>query len=182
VNEDMMMFDWMKIAPTLADDPRSGFDPEAVTVSETVEIAAPARVVWDILTDMPRYGEWNPFCVRAESTLEMGAPVQMTLVNYAAPGTLVPNCEFICAFEPERMISWEMGWSEAWPYPARRDQVIVSTGPDSCRYVSTDAFLGSNGIHVHRFAGPWIKRAFDDSARALKARAEAIHAAAKTGA
>jgi hypothetical protein len=174
-----MLLDWMKTAPTLADDPESGFDPDAVTVSETVEIAAPARIVWDILCDMPRYAEWNPFCVRAVSALEMGAAVEMTLVNYAVPGTLVPNCEYICAFEPERMISWEMKYSPEWPYPARRDQVIEATGPESCRYFSTDAFFGTNGIHVFRFAGPWIKRAFDDSARALKARAEAFHAAAR---
>ncbi|WP_298200137.1 SRPBCC domain-containing protein [Novosphingobium sp.] len=172
-----MLLDWMTTAPTLAEDPVQGFDPDAVTVSETVEIAAPARVVWDILCDMPRYAEWNPFCVRAVSTLEMGAAVEMTLVNYAVPGTLVPNCEYICAKVPERLISWEMKHSDFWPYPARRDQVIEPTGETSCRYVSTDAFLGANGIHVFRFAGPWVKRAFDDTARALKARAEAIHAA-----
>ncbi|AXU21347.1 SRPBCC domain-containing protein (plasmid) [Novosphingobium sp. THN1] len=171
-----MLLDWMKSHPTLADDAVSGFDPDAVTVSETVEIAAPARVVWAVLTDMPRYAEWNPFCVRAVSTLEMGAAVDMTLVNYAVPGTLVPNCEYICAFEPERMISWEMVHSDFWPYPARRDQVIEPTGDASCRYFSTDAFLGNNGIHVFRFAGPWVKRAFDDSARALKARAELLYA------
>jgi len=27
-----------------------------------------------------------------------------------------------------------------------------------------------------RFCGPWVKRAFDDTANALKARAEALHA------
>jgi hypothetical protein len=170
------MLDWMKQAKTLAEDRISGFDPDAVTVSETVTINAPARVVWDILCDMPRYNEWNPFCVRAESTLEMGAAVNMTLVNYAVPGTLVPNCEYICAFEPERMISWEMVFTPEWPYPARRDQIIEAVGADSCHYHSTDAFLGVNGIHVFRFAGPWIKRAFDDSAFALKARAEMMFA------
>jgi hypothetical protein len=30
---------------------------------------------------------------------------------------------------------------------------------------------------VFRFAGPWVKRAFDDSGRALKARAEELYAA-----
>lgn len=171
-----MLLDWMKAAPTIGDDPDAGFDPDAVTVSETIEIAAPARIVWNILCDMPRYAEWNPFCVRAVSTLEMGAAVEMTLANYAVPGTLVPNREYICALEPERMISWEMKFTPEWPYPARRDQLIEATGPQSCRYVSTDAFLGTNGIHVFRFAGPWVKRAFDDSARALKARAETFSA------
>ena len=176
-----MLLDWMKSHPSLAADPLEGFDPDAVTESVVVDIAAPARVVWSVLTDMPNYGRWNPFCVRAESTLEMGAPVDMTLVNYAVPGTLVPNCEYICAFEPERMISWKLGHSDTWPYPARRDQVIEPTGADSCRYFSTDAFLGRNGIHVFRFAGPWVKRAFDDSAHALKARAEALFAAERNG-
>lgn len=170
------MLDWMKTAPTLADDPVSGFDPDAVTVSVTVDINAPAKVVWDVICDMPRYNEWNPFCVRAVSTLEMGAPVDMTLANYAVPGSLVPNLEYICALEPERLISWEMKYSDAWPYPARRDQVIEATSAETCRYHSTDAFLGANGIHVFRFAGPWVKRAFDDTAHALKARAEAIYA------
>ena len=160
---------------TVAEDPISGFDPNSVVVSDTVEIAAPASVVWKILTDLPRYNEWNPFCVRAVSTLEMGAPVYMTLVSYVEPGKLVPNCEYVCAFEPEKLLSWELPHSEEWPYPARRDQIIEATGPESCRYHSTDAFYGQNGIHVMRFAGPWVKRGFDDSAKALKARAEAMH-------
>ena len=83
--------------------------------------------------------------------------------------------EYICAFEPGRLLSWEMLDNEAWPYPARRDQMIDELGPEKCRYQSTDAFTGPNGIHVMRFAGPWIARAFNDSARALKARAEAMH-------
>lgn len=171
-----MLLDWMRSHPSLADDPVSGLDPDAITVSETVTIDAPARIVWQILTDLDRYNEWNPFCVKAQSTLEMGAAVDMKLINYAVPGSIVPNCEFICAFDPERMLSWELPHSEAWPYPARRDQVIEPVAADVCRYFSTDAFLGTNGIHVFRFAGPWVKRAFDDSARALKARAEELYA------
>jgi hypothetical protein len=87
----------------------------------------------------------------------------------------VPNLEYVCGFEPERLLSWAFPNLDWWPYPARRDQVIEATGPASCRYYSTDAFLGANGIHVFRFAGPWVKRAFDDTALALKARAEALH-------
>ncbi len=157
-------------------DPKLAVDPNAIIVSETVDINAPASVVWDILIDMPKYGEWNPFCVECESTLEMGAPVNMKLKSYVnAEPEFFDNCEFVCAFEPEKLLSWQLPHYDEWPYPARRDQLIEATSPESCRYHSTDAFLGPNGIHVMRFAGPWVKKAFDDTAQALKARAEAMH-------
>ncbi len=151
------------------------FDPEAFVISKTVKINAPASVVWDVLTDMKNYPAWNPFCVECESTLEMGAPVKMKLKSYVNAGPeFFENTEFVCAFEPEKLLSWELPLFDMWPYPARRDQVIEATGPNSCRYYSTDAFLGENGIHVMRFAGPWVKQAFDDTVDALKERAEGL--------
>lgn len=163
-------------------DATLAFDPDAVVVSEKVVIDAPASVVWDVLTDLPRYGEWNPFCFQCESTLEMGAPVMMKLNSYEGDGAVFDNCEYVCAFEPEKLLSWEVPHVDDWPYPARRDQIIEALGPEQCAYHSTDALLGPNGIHVKRFAGGWIKRAFDDTALALKARAEAIHAGRAPGA
>lgn len=163
-------------------DPFKVYHRSILVASDPVEIGAPASVVWQILTDLDRYGEWNPFCVKCESTLEVGAAVKMSLADYANPGRLFPNVEYICAFEPERLLSWEKKFDPAWPYPARRDQIIQSLSPDRCRYVSTDAFTGEYGIHVMRFAGPWIERAFNDTARALKHRAEAMHQGRADGA
>ena len=159
-----------------ADNPMTAVNPDAIVVSETVEINAPASIVWDILVDLEKYPEWNPFCVECESTLEMGAPVKMKLKSYVNAGPeFFENTEFVCALEPQKLLSWELPHYDAWPYPARRDQIIEATGEASCRYHSTDAFLGPNGIHVMRFAGPWVKQAFDDTAHALKARAEAMY-------
>lgn len=160
-------------------DPKLAYNPDAVVVSEKVVIEAPASVVWAVLIDLSRYGEWNPFCFQCESTLAMGAPVVMKLNSYQGDGEVFDNCEYVCAFEPEKLLSWALPHEDAWPYPARRDQFIESLGPERCAYHSTDALLGPNGIHVMRFAGGWIKRAFDDTARALKLRAEALHAEGK---
>jgi len=98
----------------------------------------------------------------------------MTLKNYLEPGGFFDNTEFFCAIDAPHLISWEAPWVEEWPYPARRDQIIEPLSTDQCRYHSTDAFLGPHGIHVMRFAGPWVKRAFDDTAFALKAYVEAM--------
>ena len=35
-------------------------DPDAIVVSKTVEINAPASLVWKVLLDMENYNKWNP--------------------------------------------------------------------------------------------------------------------------
>ena len=159
----------------MSDDSLTYIDPDAIVVSKKVTIHAPASLVWKILIDMPKYGDWNPFCVACESTLEMGAAVKMKLKSYVeTEPEFFENTEYICAFEPEKQLSWALPHYDAWPYPARRDQFLEATSETSCEYYSTDQFLGPNGIHVMRFAGPWVKQAFDDTADALKVHAEEL--------
>jgi hypothetical protein len=155
------------------------YDPAMTVRSETVTIEAPASIVWEVLTDLPNYGTWNPFCFAAESTLEIGAPMNMQLNNYTMPGATYPNVEYVCAKVSERLLSWELPHTDAMPYPARRDQVIEALRPDRCTYYSTDAFFGPNATHVMFFCGAWVKRAFDDTAQGLKRRAEQIYSERK---
>ena len=155
------------------------YDPATTVVSETVTIEAPVSLVWEVLTDLPHYGLWNPFCVAAESTLEIGAPMNMQLNNYPMAGEPYPNVEYFCANVRERLLSWELPFTEEMPYPARRDQVLQALGPERCSYYSTDAFVGPHARHVMFFCGGWVKRAFDDTAQGLKKRAEALYAERK---
>ena len=161
----------------MAEWDKTSYNPDHVARSIRVEIDAPASVVWEVLVDLPRYGEWNPFCVKCESTLEMGSPVHMTLASAWDPTELSTMIEYVCAFEPEKLLAWKVDWTEAWPYAGRRDQVIEKLGPERCAYYSTDAFLGESGIHIRRFAQSWISAAFTATAKALKVRAEQIYAA-----
>lgn len=152
------------------------YDPATLVRSVTVEIDAPSAVVWDVLTDLDRYPEWNPFCVSATSTLEMGAPVEMVLADYTGAGGTFPNTEYVCAFAPERLLSWELRATPESPYAARRDQVIEPVTDRSCRYYSTDAFLGEFAHDIMADTGDWVRRAFDDTAAALKHRSESVYA------
>ncbi len=157
-------------------DSKSGYNPDYVARSIRVEIDAPAEVVWDVILDMPRYGDWNPFCVACDSTLAMGAAVNMTMAMPWDPANRAVIVEYLCEFDPPHRIAWKMDWSEAWPYAGRRDQVIETLGPERSAYHTTDAFLGDSAIHIMRFGLGWIKHGFDQTALALKARAEAIWA------
>ncbi|QIS20035.1 SRPBCC domain-containing protein [Nocardia terpenica] len=79
----------------------------AFVIDETVEIAAPAEVVWRVLTDLERYGEWNPFCISCRSTLEPGAPIDMRVrlggrerAQREWVRTHTPGTEFSYAMKP----------------------------------------------------------------------------------
>jgi hypothetical protein len=44
-----------------------------------VRIAAPASRVWQVLTDFPRYPEWNPFITEIEGLPEVGARLRVRI-------------------------------------------------------------------------------------------------------
>ncbi|MGM0930529.1 MAG: SRPBCC domain-containing protein [Actinomycetota bacterium] len=156
--------------------PIPSYDPATLVRSIAVEIEAPARVVWQVLTDLDNYSHWNPFCVSARSTLEIGAPVEMTLTDYSGGTETFQYIEYVCAVVPERLLSWELRATEVSPQAARRDQVIEHIAETRCLYYSTDAFLGEAAQEIMAESGAWVKRAFDDSAVALKKRSETLYA------
>ncbi|WP_371227283.1 SRPBCC domain-containing protein [Pseudomonas sp. QE6] len=144
--------------------------------SLSVEIAAPAELVWSILVDLPSYPQWNPYTVKVESSLRLGEPVNLFLPDPTRPGELLHVVEYLADFEPHRLLAWEMIASADNPDAARREQIIESTGPNSCRYQTTDQFLGPTADQVMANHGPWVKQGFDAVALALKTRAEVLHA------
>jgi len=152
------------------------YDSATTVRSVEVEIDAPASVVWEVLTDLDNYPSWNPFCIAVESTLEIGAPVNMTLVDYSGVTETFPHTEYVCAVIPERLLSWEQRPTEVSAQAARRDQVIEPIDETRCRYYSTDAFLGEEAHQIMADSGVWVKRAFDDTAVALKERSETLYA------
>ena len=139
--------------------------------SVTVEIAAPAAFVWDVLVDYASYPQWNPYTIAVETTLEIGAPIDLTLPSPdGSEGTFV-NREFIRVVDPPHHLRYDTGEEIPGVFGAR-DQWITELGPDRCTYDTTDTLSGEHADLVMETAGSWIKAGFDSVAKALKARAE----------
>ncbi len=140
-----------------------------LTSSDAVEIEAPAEVVWDILMDVQRYGEWNPFTIRVDTDFGIGSPVDL----HVTLGPLkVKQPEWIESVERPNLLVWGTKVGNRFLLSARREQRLEALSGTRCRYHTTDAFSGLLTPLVVLLFGKLIRRGFNDMARALKARAE----------
>jgi len=74
------------------------------TVHIETSTPAPVAQVWDVLTDFPRYGEWNPFITSIEGDLRPGARLRATFqLPGRKPQTFTPT---ITTFDPGHEIGW----------------------------------------------------------------------------
>ena len=146
-----------------------------IVTSIDVDIEAPASVVWEVLTDLPRYREWNSFTVRVESSLQLNEPVDLYIAVPGQPGQEMMVREYLIAIEPQQLLSWEQRPDAESKDAARRDQYVQSLGPERSRYFTTDIFLGLNADQIMDSFGPWVKASFDAVAEGVKTQAEKLH-------
>lgn len=141
-----------------------------IVSSDSVEIEAPATRVWEILVNVERYGEWNPFTTRVDTSLEVGSPVDL----YVTLGPFrLRQPESIQDVVPPHLLVWGMVMRARWLLETRREQRLEPLGESRCRYVTTDAFTGVLTPLVVLSFGGLIRRGFNAMAVALKERAEA---------
>ena len=137
--------------------------------SDSIDIEAPVQRVWEILVDVERYGEWNPFTTRVDTSLEVGSSVDL----YVTLGPFrLKQPELIQDVVPTSLLAWGMTMGARWLLKTRREQRLEPLGDSRCRYTTTDAFTGVLTPLVVLLFGGLIRRGFNAMALALKERAE----------
>ena len=82
--------------------------------------------------------------------------------------------EWIESVQRPHLLAWGTKVGNRFLLSARREQRLEALGETRCRYLTTDAFNGLLTPLVVLLFGRLIRRGFNDMARALKARAEAV--------
>jgi hypothetical protein len=73
-------------------------------IETSIEIGAPPKKIWSILTDFPRMASWNPFIKSISGAL---APGSRLAVHIAPPGKSGMRFKpTILAVNPERELRW----------------------------------------------------------------------------
>ena len=133
--------------------------------SATVLIHASPGEVWEALTDLDKYGSWNPFTIRVETDWQIGRRVILT-VQMRANRKPIRQIERLSRFVPGHEIVWGMDWG-IW-LQAERIQRITKTSPGLVRYETEDRIHGLLSPLVHFLYGRYIQGGFEAMAYSLK--------------
>jgi len=141
---------------------------------QPIVINAPAETVWQVLTDLGRYPDWNPFTVRAESTLEIGSTVDL----YIPRGEKMMKQSFVLeVFDPPSEVAWRLPkMLHKSVFNAYRTQKIVPVDAERCTYQTSDTFDGWIAGMLYRSQSGWVLKNFNKLADALREQSEAQYA------
>ncbi|MCO1659746.1 SRPBCC domain-containing protein [Pseudonocardia humida] len=73
-------------------------------LESTITIPAPPMVVWQVLTDLDRYAEWNPFVLEASGTVAVGETLRVRIRPEG--GKAMEFSPTVTAAEPGRRFAW----------------------------------------------------------------------------
>ena len=141
----------------------------------TIGINAPRHVVWGVLTDLPRYGEWNPYIPRISGDLTPGKRLRV----HASPSGTIGRTFFPEVLKVDGPN--ELRWVGRLPLPGLFNGEHIFTlearGDDAVHFIHREEFSGLITPVHKRFRLTAAKRGFEEMNVALKTRAEAVYQA-----
>jgi uncharacterized protein YndB with AHSA1/START domain len=155
-------------AASAADDNKNAM---TLLIDQTVDIDAPPAIAWRALTDLDRYGEWNPFVVRCRSTLRPGDPIRMRVK--VLPWFAQPQWETVRDHAPQRLLSYGIALPTGMLHSDRAHR-FDALADGRTRYRSTFHLRGWLAPLVTLLLGNNLRRGFGEMTVALKLRAETL--------
>lgn len=140
--------------------------------TDPVQINAPIDFVWDVLTEVEKYREWNSFTPQAQTDFKIGSPAHLRV---RMGPMMMKIAETVCAFEKPRLIAWTKTFGVRWFLVAVRQQVLEPMDDTRCTYHNTDQLTGLMAPVVLLLNGDYMRRGFNDVAEGLKRYAETMY-------
>jgi hypothetical protein len=148
-----------------------------VKIEHRIGVRAPAHVIWDAISDLSAWQEWNPLYPRAHGVLRIGAQLDL---DVAIPGQKVRTIRpVILDWVPNDQIHWRLSILGGLIQSTRYIEIetLTETG---CIFSNGELFRGRFApLAVRRLAND-IRKGFAAMGEAVKARAEAAYEAAES--
>ena len=104
-----------------------------------IEIQSTQQRVWEVLTDLGKYPEWNPLLCRAKGKLIIGEKVNLTAKSASNEMNLLCT---VLTVEPNRQFSWK--FHVVFPFLFRGEHIfkIEPIDEHKVRFIDREVFHG----------------------------------------
>lgn len=136
-----------------------------------IDIDAGPETVWNVLTDLDHYSEWNPFIVEASGDVAVGK----TLKNRLQPpgGRAITIKPEVTTVDPEQTFEWLGHLGVPGVFDGRHRFELAATPAGGTRVLHTEQFRGVLVRFMRKTLDAQTLAGFEAMNAALKTRAEA---------
>ena len=134
-----------------------------------IEIQATPEKVWQVLTELDKYPEWNPFIYQAVGKARVGEKVDITVRSGSKEMTL--HCTVVRA-EPNQELCWKYHVALPVLFNGEHSFIIEKIENDSVRFIDREIFKGLLVATQAKNIDTQSRQGFEAMDKALKARAE----------
>ena len=132
-----------------------------------IEIDAPPETVWDGLTNVDSYGEWNPHITGVDGDLREGASLEITVDRIdSEPRTLTVR---VSELDPPRRLQWIGTVGSRWVFRGTHTFELHALDGGRTRFVNHEE---ATGVLVPFVTSDEPQRDYERMNQALKQRIE----------
>jgi hypothetical protein len=143
--------------------------PRGVRIEHRIGVQAPAEVIWELIYDIDRWGDWNPLYPEAGGTIRIGETIGMTV---ALPGARPQKTRAtVLEWVPNEQLHYQ-STALAGLVRATRYVEIEQLAPESCIVSNGEIIGGFLGTSVARGVGAKVYKGLRGMDEALKEQAE----------
>ena len=143
-------------------------------ISTEIFIAAPANIVWSILTKLEQYQQWNPFITEAKGDLKEGSLVQ---IKIRPSGKKAGNYEVkIIKIEDQKEFTWLGHFFLPYLCDGLHTFQLIPKSQKETVLVHKESFSGAFiPFFWDSFINTHMRKSFEELNAALKSRAEMFY-------
>jgi hypothetical protein len=141
-----------------------------VKLEHRIGVQAPAEVIWEILSDLPAWSEWNPVYPEAAGTIRYNEKLSLT--------------EVLSGGRPHALTAPILDWAPNEALHLRFSRMgglltgiryleIEKLSETGCAFSNGDLFTGIVGPFIARRMRRTLRRTYAELGEAMKTRAEA---------
>lgn len=143
----------------------------SIVINYEHSIAASQETVWEVISDLKSYGEWNPFVVACESSMQVGSPIVMK-VNLFPPIPMRQK-ETIQGYRDGEYLSYGIKLPLG-ALSSTRQHCLSKDDNGATRYESLFELKGWMSPLVKFMMSKRMAKGFDGMSRGIKQRAELL--------